>query len=82
MPENNPQDPRSLWKTETDPSTGKVTITNPENDPWDTEVLLELPLDHQHALRTWEPNPSHPHLWEPIHQYREAGTVFPIPAQG
>ena len=40
---NNSQDPRALWRTKTDPSTGEVTITNPEDDPWDTEVLLQLP---------------------------------------
>ena len=54
MPENNPQDPRSLWRTETDPSTGKVTITNPEDDPWDTEVLLEFPT----APNRWTPGPT------------------------
>lgn len=54
MPENNPQDPRSLWRTETDPSTGKVTITNPEDDPWDTEVLLELP----HGAKPVDPGPD------------------------
>ena len=27
MPENNQPDPRSLWRTTTDPSTGEVTIT-------------------------------------------------------
>ena len=43
MLENNPQDPRSLCRTETDPCTGEVTVTNAEDDPWDTEVLLELP---------------------------------------
>ena len=41
--ENSSQDPRSLWRTVTDPSTGQVTITNPEDDPWDTEILLQLP---------------------------------------
>ena len=29
MPENNSQDPRSLWRTTTDPSTNEVTITPP-----------------------------------------------------
>ena len=43
MSENNPQDPRRLWRTKTDPSTGEVTITNPEDDPWDTDSLLYLP---------------------------------------
>ena len=43
MSENNPQDPRRLWRTKTDPSTGQVTITNPEDDPWDTDSLLYLP---------------------------------------
>ena len=42
---NNSQDPRALWRTKTDPSTGEVIITNPQDDPWDTEVLLQLPHD-------------------------------------
>ena len=41
--DNTPHNPRSLWRTITDPYTGEVTITNPEDDPWDTEVLLQLP---------------------------------------
>ena len=41
--ENSSQDPRSLWRTITDPSTGQVTLTNAQDDPWDTEVLLQLP---------------------------------------
>ena len=53
LPDNNPQDPRNLWRTETDPSTGKVTITNPEDDPWDTEVLLQLP----HGAKPVDPGP-------------------------
>ena len=40
---NDAQDPRALWRTRTDPSTGGITIENPEDDPWDTEVLLQLP---------------------------------------
>ena len=43
MPGKNQLDPRNLWRTITDPSTGQVTITNPDDDPWDTEVLLQLP---------------------------------------
>ena len=34
---------KSLWRTTTDPSTGQVTVTNAEDDPWDTEILLQLP---------------------------------------
>ena len=41
--ENSSQDPRRLWRTITNPSTGEVTITNPEDDPWNTELLLHLP---------------------------------------
>ena len=41
--EANSQDPRTLWRTKADPYTGEVTITNPQDDPWDTEVLLQLP---------------------------------------
>ena len=41
--QSNSQDPRALWRTKPDPSTGEVTITNPEDDPWDTQVLLQLP---------------------------------------
>ena len=41
----------SLWKTETDAFTGKVTITNPEDDPWYTEVLVQLP----HGAKPVEP---------------------------
>ena len=57
--ENNPVDPRSLWRTITDPSTGKVTITNPEDDPWDTEVLpetSELPVPRPQSR--WIPEPA------------------------
>ena len=43
MLNNNPQESNNLWRTTTDPSTGQVTITNAEDDPWDTEVLLQLP---------------------------------------
>ena len=52
--ENSPQDPRSHWRTKTDPSTGEVTITNPEDDPWDTEVLLQLP----HGAKPVDPGPA------------------------
>ena len=41
--DNNSEDPRDLWRTKADPSTGEVTITNPEDDPWDTQMLLQLP---------------------------------------
>ena len=51
MPENNQPDSRSLWRTKTDPSSGEVTITNPDDDPWDTEVLLQLP----HGAQPLEP---------------------------
>ena len=54
MPENNPQDPRNLWRTTTNPSTGEVTITNPEDDPWNTEVLLQLP----HGAKPVDPGPA------------------------
>ena len=43
MHENNPQDPRNRWRTNTDPSTGEVTITNSEDNPGDANVLLQLP---------------------------------------
>ena len=33
MPENNPQDPRNLWRTITNPSTGQATVTNAEDNP-------------------------------------------------
>ena len=35
--------PRNLWLRKMDPVTGEVTITNSEEDPWDTNVLLFLP---------------------------------------
>ena len=54
MSENNPQEPRILWRTETDPSTGEVTITNLDDDPWDTEVLLQLP----HGAKPVDPGPD------------------------
>ena len=41
--ENNAQDPRSLWRTITDPSTGQETVTNAAEDPWDLDVILTLP---------------------------------------
>ena len=52
--DNSPKDPRSLWRTKTDPSTGEATITNPEDDPWDTEVLLQLP----HSAKPVDPGPA------------------------
>ena len=54
MPENNQPDPRSLWRTETNPSTGEVTVTNLDDDPWDTEVLLQLP----HGAKPVDPGPD------------------------
>ena len=38
-----PQDPRNLWLRKMDTDTDEVTITNPEEDPWDTDILLFLP---------------------------------------
>ena len=43
LAENSSQDLRSLWRTITDPSTGQLTVTNAEEDPWDTKGLLQLP---------------------------------------
>ena len=40
--------------TITDPSTGKLTITNPEDDPWDTDVLLQL----SHGAKPVDPGPA------------------------
>ena len=54
MPGKNQLDPRNLWRTITDPSTGQVTITNPDDDPWDTEVLLQLP----HGPKPVDPGPA------------------------
>ena len=54
MPENNQPDPRSLWRTTTDPSTGEVTITNSEDDPKDTDILLQLP----HGAKPVDPGPA------------------------
>ena len=36
-------EPNRVWQTVTDPTTGEVTVTNPEDDPWDSDHLLELP---------------------------------------
>ena len=47
MPENNQPDPRNLWRTITDPSTGQVTITNPD----DTEKQ-ECPKATDHPSTT------------------------------
>ena len=52
--ENNSQDPRTLWRTKTDLSTGEVTITNPEGDPWDTKVLMQLP----NSAKPVDPGPA------------------------
>ena len=52
--ENNFQGPRALWKTKKDPSTGEVRVTNPEDDPWDTGVLLQFP----HGAKSVDPGPA------------------------
>ena len=43
VPAGTAQDPKSLWLRSIDAATGKVTLTNAEDDPWDTEALLQLP---------------------------------------
>ena len=43
VPAGTPQDPRNLWLRKMDTDTGEVTITNTEEDPWDTDCLLFLP---------------------------------------
>ena len=43
VPAGTPQDPSSLWLRKMNTVTGEVTITNTEEDPWDTNVLLFLP---------------------------------------
>ena len=54
MLDNNPQESNNLWRTTTDPSTGQVTIINLDDDPWDTEVLLQLP----HGTKPVDPGPA------------------------
>ena len=43
VPAGTPQDPRNLWLRKMGPPTGEVTITNTEENPWDTDILLFLP---------------------------------------
>lgn len=37
------QDPRNLWLRKLKPGTGEIIISNPSEDPWNLEILLDLP---------------------------------------
>ena len=43
VPAGTRQDPQNLWLRKMHLNTGRVTITNTEEDPWDLNVLLFLP---------------------------------------
>ena len=43
VPTSTSQDPRNLWLRKMNTDTGGITITNTEEDPWDTDILLFLP---------------------------------------
>ena len=43
VPASTSQDPRNIWLRKMNTDTGGVTITNTEEDPWDTDILLFLP---------------------------------------
>lgn len=43
IPAGTAQDPRDLWPRKINNDTDGVTITNSEEDPWDTDILLFLP---------------------------------------
>ena len=42
VPADTPQDPRNLWLRKQDTTTGAVTVSNADEDPWDLDVILFL----------------------------------------
>ena len=47
VPDNTLQDPAQLWLRDVEPGTGRITVANPEEDPWDVEQIMSLDDDER-----------------------------------